>query len=46
ALKSPDIVNREPFGKGWLIKVQLLDPSEIEKLMDSGAYGEMTAGGH
>ncbi|MBI4305750.1 MAG: glycine cleavage system protein GcvH [Chloroflexi bacterium] len=46
ALSNPDIVNKEPFGKGWLIKVQLSNPSEVEKLMDAGAYGDMTASGH
>jgi glycine cleavage system H protein len=46
ALKSPELVNREPFGGGWLIKVQLTDTSETVKLLDAAAYDRLTAGGH
>jgi glycine cleavage system H protein len=31
-------VNDDPYGEGWLIKVRLSDPSEVESLMDSSAY--------
>ncbi|MBI4219238.1 MAG: glycine cleavage system protein GcvH, partial [Chloroflexi bacterium] len=46
ALKSPEIVNKEPFGNGWLIKVQLSDPSETDRLLDAASYDKLTAGGH
>jgi glycine cleavage system H protein len=46
ALKSPEMVNKEPFGNGWLIKVQLSDPSETAKLLDAASYDKLTAGGH
>ncbi len=31
-------VNDDPYGEGWLVKVRLSDPSEVESLMDSSAY--------
>jgi glycine cleavage system H protein len=34
----PEVVNEDPYGEGWLIKVQLSDPSEAEALMDASAY--------
>jgi len=46
ALKSPEIINKEPFSGGWLIKVQLADAGEVEKLLDAAAYDKLTAGGH
>jgi glycine cleavage system H protein len=38
---SPDLVNKDPYGKGWLIKVKLDDPSEINKLLDAKAYEQL-----
>jgi glycine cleavage system H protein len=38
---SPDLVNKDPYGKGWLIKVKLDDPSEIAKLLDAKAYEQL-----
>jgi glycine cleavage system H protein len=39
ALESdPGLLNTEPFGKGWLIKVKALNTGELDKLLDSGAY--------
>jgi glycine cleavage system H protein len=35
---SPDAVNRDPYGEGWLIRVRLDDPSSVATLMDAGAY--------
>jgi len=36
--EQPEAINEDPYGKGWLVKVKLSDPSEAESLMDSGAY--------
>ena len=41
---SPELLNTDPFGAGWIAKVTLADSAEIEKLLDSGAYAELTAG--
>ena len=35
---EPELVNSDPYGKGWLIKVEVKDPSDISKLMDAAAY--------
>jgi glycine cleavage system H protein len=31
-------INDDPYGEGWLIKVRLSDPSQVESLMDAAAY--------
>jgi glycine cleavage system H protein len=36
--ESPATVNEDPLGKGWFLKLQLADPSELEGLMDEEAY--------
>jgi glycine cleavage system H protein len=39
ALKgSPESINDDPYGEGWLVKVRLTDASEADGLMDAGAY--------
>ena len=40
AIDSPELVNSEPYGRGWLIKVRLSDASEVDELMDAAAYDE------
>jgi glycine cleavage system H protein len=38
---SPELVNTDPFGKGWLIKVKIENPSELDELLDSKQYSEL-----
>jgi len=38
---SPESVNTDPYGKGWMIKMTVNDPSEVEKLMSSKEYEGM-----
>jgi len=39
ALKDkPENVNEDPYGEGWLVKVKLSDPSEVESLLDAESY--------
>jgi glycine cleavage system H protein len=38
---SPEKLNQDPYGEGWLVKVKLSDPSEAERLMDARAYREL-----
>jgi glycine cleavage system H protein len=38
--ETPELINEDPYDAGWLIKVKLSDPSEVEKLMDAAAYKE------
>ena len=35
---APEVVNSDPYGKGWLVKFTLSDPSEVARLMDAKAY--------
>lgn len=35
---APESVNTDPYGAGWMIKVELTDPSELDTLMDAEAY--------
>jgi len=35
---DPEKINADPYGDGWLVKVRLTDPSELDTLMDSAAY--------
>ncbi len=35
---APESVNTDPYGTGWMIKVELTDPSELDTLMDAEAY--------
>ena len=35
---DPAIINRDPEGEGWFFKLKLIDPSEVEGLMDEAAY--------
>ena len=34
----PELVNNDPYGAGWMIRIRLSDPSELDKLMDAAAY--------
>jgi glycine cleavage system H protein len=38
---SPDLINKDPYGEGWLIKMEVDDPAQINELMDARAYGAM-----
>jgi glycine cleavage system H protein len=37
---SPGLVNEDPFGKGWFLKIKLTDAAELDSLMDEDAYRE------
>jgi glycine cleavage system H protein len=41
---SPELLNTDPFGAGWIAKLTLAEPSELDRLLDAGAYAELTAG--
>jgi len=34
----PELVNEDPYGKGWMVRIRLTDPSELDSLMDAAAY--------
>lgn len=37
---SPDLVNTDPYGEGWMIKVKLTRPADLDALMDAAGYRE------
>jgi glycine cleavage system H protein len=41
---DPELVNSDPYGKGWMIKIDISDSSQIEKLLDVKAYQELIKG--
>ena len=44
---TPELVNSQPYSDGWMLRVRLSDPAEVEKLMDAAAYTELlNAAGH
>jgi len=36
--ETPEVVNKDPYGRGWLIKIKISDPSEIDSLLDAATY--------
>jgi glycine cleavage system H protein len=42
ALENPDIVNTEPYATGWLLRVRIEDPSELDELINEEEYAELT----
>lgn len=41
--ESPELVNRSPYGAGWLVKLKVVDPSELGDLMTADQYEEFVA---
>ncbi len=35
---APELVNTDPYGKGWMVKIEISDPSELDSLLDAEAY--------
>ncbi|HBS87579.1 MAG: glycine cleavage system protein H [Bacteroidetes bacterium GWF2_38_335] len=38
---SPDVVNKDPFGKGWMVKIKISNPAELEELLSPEKYKEL-----
>jgi glycine cleavage system H protein len=36
--ESPDVVNKDPYGKGWMVKIKITDPSETASLLTAEQY--------
>ena len=36
--ESPDVVNKDPYGKGWIVKIKISDPDEVNKLLTAEKY--------
>ncbi|AOW17382.1 glycine cleavage system protein H [Polaribacter vadi] len=41
---DPELVNTDPYNKGWMIKIEISDASQIDDLLDAEAYKELIAG--
>ena len=39
--ESPDVVNKDPYGKGWMVKIKVSDPSEADDLLSAGKYSAL-----
>ncbi|HKD97292.1 MAG TPA: glycine cleavage system protein GcvH [Micromonosporaceae bacterium] len=40
---SPELINSDPYGAGWLVEIEPDDPAEIDGLLDADGYRELTA---
>ncbi len=38
---SPELINESPYDKGWMIQIELADPSDVDSLMEASDYAEM-----
>jgi glycine cleavage system H protein len=38
---TPEKINEDPYGEGWMVKIRLSDPSEVDSLLDVNAYREL-----
>ncbi len=41
---NPEIVNKDPYGEGWIIKIKVADPSQLDALLDANKYKELIEG--
>lgn len=39
---APETVNSDPYGEGWMVKMSIKNPAELEGLLSAEAYGELT----
>ena len=40
---EPETVNADPYGEGWLVRIKLTDPAEVDDLLDAEAYQQLVA---
>jgi glycine cleavage system H protein len=38
---QPDLINSDPYGQGWIVKIEIEDASQLDDLMDHEAYKEL-----
>ena len=41
---KPELVNKDPFGKGWMIRIKVIDPSQLDSLLTTADYRKMIGG--
>jgi glycine cleavage system H protein len=42
-VEAPETVNEDPYGEGWLVRIRLAEPSEVDSLLDAEAYRKLVA---
>jgi glycine cleavage system H protein len=42
---TPEVVNTDPYGEGWMVRVRLADASQLDALLDAAAYEQLIAEG-
>ena len=42
---SPELVNSDPYADGWMVKLRLTEPAEVDELLDAAAYDALIAAG-
>ena len=42
---GPELVNSDPYGEGWMVRLRVKDPSELDDLLDADAYDALVAAG-
>lgn len=40
---NPDVVNKDPYGRGWMVKIRIANPAELANLLDVEAYKKLVA---
>lgn len=40
---NPELINTDPYGEGWMVRVRLSDPAELDRLLDAAAYKDLIA---
>ena len=40
---NPEIINQDPYGDGWIVKIRLTNPAEVPGLLDAKTYGELVS---
>lgn len=40
---APELVNSDPYGEGWMLRVKLADPTQVDSLLDAAAYEQIVA---
>ena len=43
--KSPELVNSDPYGRGWMLVIRMSDPKDVDSLMSAADYQKLTADG-
>jgi glycine cleavage system H protein len=39
---TPELVNTDPYGEGWMVEIRLADPASVDELLDAKRYAELT----